>query len=79
VKPEKAGTFAGLIEKIPYLADLGITAVELMPTFQFDATDAPAGRVNFWGYSPVSFVLQKLLTSEPTTGFIAIELFAHES
>jgi isoamylase len=55
VKPEKAGTFAGLIEKIPYLADLGITAVELMPTFQFDAADAPAGHVNFWGYSPVSF------------------------
>ena len=55
VKPEKAGTFAGLIEKIPYLADLGITAVELMPTFQFDAADAPASRVNYWGYSPVSF------------------------
>jgi glycogen operon protein len=52
---EKAGTYAGLIEKIPYLVDLGITAVELMPVFQFDATDAPAGRVNYWGYSPVSF------------------------
>ena len=55
VKPEGAGTFAGLIEKIPYLADLGITAVELMPIFQFDAADAPTGRVNYWGYSPVSF------------------------
>jgi len=55
VKPERAGTFAGLIEKIPYLKDLGITAVELMPIFQFDAADAPAGRVNYWGYSPVSF------------------------
>ncbi|MBV8360980.1 MAG: glycogen debranching protein GlgX [Deltaproteobacteria bacterium] len=52
---EKAGTYAGLIEKIPYLADLGITAVELMPVFQFDVTDAPAGHVNYWGYSPVSF------------------------
>jgi len=52
---EKAGTYAGLIEKIPYLADLGITAVELMPVFQFDATDAPPDRVNYWGYSPVSF------------------------
>jgi isoamylase len=55
VSREKAGTYAGLIEKIPYLVDLGITAVELMPIFQFDATDAPAGRVNYWGYSPVSF------------------------
>jgi isoamylase len=52
--PEKAGTYAGLIEKIPYLADLGITAVELMPVFQFDTSDARTG-VNYWGYSPVSF------------------------
>jgi len=49
------GTYAGLIEKIPYLRDLGITAVELLPVFQFDAQDAPPGRVNYWGYSPVSF------------------------
>ena len=55
VAPEKRGTYAGLIEKIPYLVDLGITAVELMPIFQFDAADAPAGRLNYWGYSPVSF------------------------
>ena len=51
----KAGTYAGLIDKIPYLTDLGITAVELMPVFQFDSTDAPKGRVNYWGYAPVSF------------------------
>jgi glycogen operon protein len=49
------GTYAGLIEKIPYLKDLGITAVELLPVFQFDPQDAPAGRVNYWGYQPVSF------------------------
>ena len=54
--PEKTrGTFAGLIEKIPYLRDLGITAVELLPVFQFDAQDCPPGLVNYWGYSPVSF------------------------
>jgi isoamylase len=52
---EKAGTYAGLIEKIPYLADLGITAVELMPVFQFDIADAPVGHVNYWGYAPISF------------------------
>jgi isoamylase len=49
------GTFAGLIEKIPYLQQLGITAVELLPVFQFDARDCPLGKVNYWGYAPVSF------------------------
>lgn len=51
----KRGTYAGLIEKIPYLQQLGITAVELLPIFQFDAEDCPAGLVNYWGYAPVSF------------------------
>ena len=54
VAPELAGTYAGLIEKIPYLQDLGITAVELLPVFQFDPLDAPEGRTNYWGYSPIS-------------------------
>jgi glycogen operon protein len=49
------GTYAGLIEKIPYLQQLGITAVELLPVFQFDAQDCPLGVVNYWGYQPVSF------------------------
>jgi len=49
------GTYAGLIQKIPYLCELGITAVELLPVFQFDAQDGPAGRINYWGYAPVSF------------------------
>jgi glycogen operon protein len=55
VAKEKRGAFAGLIEKIPYLTDLGVTAVELLPIFQFDAQDSPPGLVNYWGYSPVSF------------------------
>ena len=55
VAAEKRGTYAGLIEKIPYLEGLGITAVELLPVFQFDPQDAPPGRVNYWGYQPVSF------------------------
>jgi glycogen operon protein len=49
------GTFAGLIDKIPYLHQLGVTAVELLPVFQFDAQDCPPGRTNYWGYAPVSF------------------------
>ena len=55
VGDRRRGTYAGLIEKIPYLRDLGITAVELLPVFQFDSQDAPPGLVNYWGYSPVSF------------------------
>jgi len=55
VSPEKRGTFAGVIEKIPYLKDLGITAVELMPVYQFDQHDARPGLQNYWGYSPLNF------------------------
>ena len=55
VKEELRGTYAGLIEKTPYLQDLGITAVELLPVFQFDAQDCMPGLVNYWGYAPVSF------------------------
>jgi glycogen operon protein len=55
VAEERRGTFAGLIEKIPYLQQLGITAAELLPVFQFDAQDCPPGRVNYWGYAPISF------------------------
>jgi len=51
----KRGTYAGLVEKIPHLQQLGITAVELLPVFQFDPQNAPPGRTNYWGYSPVSF------------------------
>jgi len=55
VSEQTRGTYAGLIEKIPYLHELGITAVELLPVFQFDTQDAPSGLTNYWGYSPVSF------------------------
>lgn len=50
VSPEARGTFAGVIEKIPYLRELGITAVELMPVFQFDPQEE-----NYWGYMPLNF------------------------
>jgi glycogen operon protein len=49
------GAYAGLIEKIPYLQQLGITAVELLPVMQFDPQDCPPGLTNYWGYQPVSF------------------------
>lgn len=55
VGEQTRGTYAGLVEKIPYLQQLGITAVELLPVFQFDALDCPPGKVNYWGYAPISF------------------------
>ena len=50
VAPKKRGTFLGLIEKIPYLKELGITVVELLPVHQFDPQED-----NYWGYMTLSF------------------------
>ncbi len=55
IQLEKRGSFLGLIEKIPYLKDLGITTIELLPIFSFDPSDAPTGRQNYWGYSPINW------------------------
>jgi glycogen operon protein len=54
------GTFAGVIEKIPYLKALGVTDVELIPVMAFDEQDVPEGAAalglkNYWGYSTHSF------------------------
>jgi isoamylase len=60
------GTFAGLAEKIPYLRELGVNCVELMPVFEFDELDnarsdpATGNRLyNYWGYSTVAFFAPK--------------------
>lgn len=50
VTRQKRGTFLGLIEKIPYLKELGVTVVELMPVHQFDPQEG-----NYWGYMTLSF------------------------
>jgi isoamylase len=50
VSADKRGTYAGVIEKIPYLKALGVTAVELLPVFQQDPQEG-----SYWGYMPVSF------------------------
>ena len=57
---EHPGTFAGITEKVPYLKDLGVTAVELLPVFDFDETDVlrvADGRPlpDYWGYSTMGF------------------------
>lgn len=70
------GTFAGLKDKIPYLKDLGINAVELMPIFEFDEMES--ARVvdgvqlyNYWGYNTVSFLA-------PNTSYAFNEEHNHE-
>ena len=50
VPPERTGTFAGVIDKIPYLKELGITMVELLPVQQFDPQEG-----NYWGYMTLNF------------------------
>jgi glycogen operon protein len=55
---EHPGTYRGVIEKIPYLKSLGVTAVELMPVHEFaERIPSPAGtpRTNYWGYDPLAF------------------------
>jgi len=47
--------FKKFLKKIPYLKELGITTIELLPIFCFDPTDAPNGLENFWGYSPINW------------------------
>ncbi|MFC1837194.1 glycogen debranching protein GlgX, partial [Thermodesulfobacteriota bacterium] len=60
------GTYAGIIEKIPYLQELGVTAIELMPVAEFNEnenirTNPVTGEelVNYWGYNPISFCAPK--------------------
>jgi len=50
VDPSRAGTYAGVVEKIPYLKELGVTVVELMPIFQRDPHES-----DYWGYMPLNF------------------------
>jgi len=50
VDPSRAGTYAGLVEKVPYLKELGITIVELMPVYQRDPQEG-----DYWGYMPLNF------------------------
>jgi glycogen operon protein len=52
---DKRGTFAGLIDKLPYLQELGITAIELMPVQAFDEQDVSPPLRNYWGYNPIAF------------------------
>ncbi|MGA7949554.1 MAG: glycogen debranching protein GlgX [Thiobacillaceae bacterium] len=63
---EHPGTYRGLMEKIPYLKELGVTALELMPVYEFNECQVPGinpqtGKPlrNYWGYDPVAFLAPK--------------------
>jgi len=69
---ENPGTYLGVIEKIPYLKSLGVTAVELMPVHEFAAAMPTAGgvvRPNYWGYDPLAFFApHRGYAADPTPG-----------
>ncbi len=69
------GTYLGVKEKIPYLKALGITAVELIPVFQFDAQADHKGLSNYWGYNPVSFFSPHLAYSSSKDPLICLDEF----
>ena len=76
VAAEKRGTYAGLIEKIPYLKDLGVTAVELLPVFQFDAQDcAGRARRTTGAMQPVSFFAPHHAYSSQTEPLAVLDEF----
>lgn len=75
VSSARRGTYLGVIDKIPYLQELGITAVELLPVFQFDAQDALPGLSNYWGYSPVSFFAPHLAYSTGNDPLVCLDEF----
>ncbi len=74
---ENPGTYLGVIEKIPYLQSLGITAVELMPVHEFPilSTDgSQSERPNYWGYDPLAFFApHRGYAADPTPGGQVVE------
>lgn len=67
----RAGTYAGLVEKIPYLKELGVTVVELMPVFQHDPQEG-----NYWGYMPLNFFAPHHEYASDSTTFCHHDEFA---
>lgn len=63
-KVKKKGTFAGIVEKIGYLKELGVTMVELMPAYEFNENlGMPEGKVNYWGYTGADYRMPKIAYS----------------
>ncbi len=94
-KVKKKGTFAGIMEKIPYLKELGITMVELMPAYDFREVQPvqavspyagganPAPRINFWGYAPGNYFVPKASyaadSEHPSTEFRELVKALHKN
>jgi glycogen operon protein len=76
VAPSKRGTFAGLVEKIPYLKELGVTIVELLPVQQFDPQEG-----NYWGYMTLNFFSphQSYAAGDPVREFREMVRGFHEA
>ncbi|UTC62761.1 glycogen debranching protein GlgX [Treponema sp. OMZ 787] len=71
ISPSKRGKYSGLVELIPYLTDLGITSLELLPVFEFDENEnmnvnpkTGLRLKNYWGYSTIAFFAPKALYAE---------------
>jgi isoamylase len=79
---DSAGTYEGLIKKLPYLSDLGVTTLELMPVHAFDPADCVfinpdtgLGLRNYWGYDPISFMAPAQCYSDKDNPLEAAESF----
>jgi isoamylase len=76
------GQYAGIIEKLPYLKDLGVKAIELMPVHEFDPTacvfinpETGKGLQNYWGYDPVGLMAPATCYSAQDDPLLAVEEF----
>ncbi|KIR02169.1 Glycogen debranching enzyme [Lachnospiraceae bacterium TWA4] len=65
-KVRNKGTFAGVVEKLPYLQSIGVTAIELMPVYEFEEIEQtplphrrPTGQINYWGYTSSHYYAPK--------------------
>jgi glycogen operon protein len=76
VSPDHRGTFSGLIEKLPYLKELGVTVVELLPVHQFDPQEG-----NYWGYMTLNFFAphKAYAGDDPNNEFRAMVKAFHEA
>ena len=77
------GTYRGLAQRVDYLKDLGVTAVELLPVHEFDETEVRRGDglYNFWGYSPIAWLApnRRYSTGDPVEEFRAMVRALHDA
>lgn len=75
-KVRKKGTFAGIVEKLDYFKELGITMIELMPAYEFNENaGVRKGKVNYWGYTSADYFMPKVAYSYKKDAVSAINEF----